>query len=266
MRKHSFALCLCLGLICFFNHANAWVPDLADYAECSPALTTEVCGFTTNTGEPYSDATCLYTPGVAASEFCNCTAKDFVFYYGAGCFCPNGYYNDIYAGPDAFTCQKCPEEYPLSDGYDESTESFGNANSMEDACYRTYKIELETITLTLQFYMIDEESGYDPYVIYAECKPGYWTETNYNETGYYYYGNDEEIYCDEVGTDYYSSGYNSRKQCPPYTNASGASVPGQTDGYGTGADDISDCKIPETEIFNNASGAWKYHGGCGNSG
>ena len=79
----------------------------------------------------------------------------------------------------------------------------------------------------------------------------------------YYRVNTSDLSCTAVGTSHYSPASSfTRTSCPTYTNPSGGTSYGQTTGSGTGADAITDCKIPETEKFTDSTGSWVYSGGC----
>ncbi|MBQ8294333.1 MAG: hypothetical protein IJX89_03030 [Alphaproteobacteria bacterium] len=235
------------------NTFAAYYLDTDKYRECTNTESSGICGALSNASD--ENGFMCYISLDGADDVCVCNLSDMTFYYGAGCFCENGWYSDPYDGTWA-GCDKCPADYPLSDGYNGN--SVGNVNSMEDACYRQYSKTEQNITLTLEISMIDEEGGYEPYIIDAICDSGYWTENTYS--GYYYEGDDYT--CNPVGIYYYSVPNNSREMCPAYVAQSGENLTGQTTGSGTGADSLTDCKIPSTEIFSDNTGTWHYDDGC----
>lgn len=233
-------------------------PD--NYRECTATESKGICGRTSIPND--ENGFICYISYDGADDICICNESTVTFYYGAGCYCPDGWYNDPYDGEWA-GCQKCPTSYPLSVGVRENDNgiySVGNVNSMEDACYREYKQTEQNLTLSLRISMIDEMyGGNDPIIIDAVCDAGYWLEDKLN--GYYYSG-DNEYACSPVGTEYYSTDGNGRVQCPTYLNPDSELVAGHTTGYGDGADDITDCAIPESVVYADSTGNWVYSGGC----
>lgn len=225
--------------------------------ESQPQSAQSVCGtdaFYGANGFQYRYSDEAYDDGC----FCNIqNDPNMFFYWGVGCYCNEGYYNE---SSSSTKCQKCPSDYPLSMAVSikNGSASVMNVGAMEDVCYRKYKQKAQNVTLGLQISMIEEEYGDDPYITDVKCDAGYWQSYSFGE--FYYYGN---VYrCDPVGTAYYSTTDNMRASCPMYVTASGDRIAGQTVGYGSEADDITDCMIPESQQFSDATGKYVYPGGC----
>lgn len=223
--------------------------------ESQPQYAKSVCGtnaFDGANGFEYRYSNDAYDDGC----FCNLNNDPhMVFYWGVGCFCEDGYYN---YSDSSTKCEKCPSDYPFSDGFKFNEDGSGYASNWSngtDPCYRRYNVSGINVNLGLKEYIYGSS-----FIESIKCDAGY----------YYYdyvgvgneYDDSADYFCGSVGKEYYSSSNNSRLKCPTYINAAGESVVGQTSGAGTGADDITDCAIPESEQFVDASGIWVYAGGC----
>ncbi len=222
-------------------------------------LNEEMCGV-----RAYDDATGVKYMYVPADDVCVCNIADdphISFYWGAGCFCDDGYY---LADSNSTECTKCPSDYPLSTGFRQTGENTGSADNWGvdmDACYRNFVVHGQNVSLDVIEYSYGTQ-----YIKSATCANGYYTTENWINTEYdeYYEDNDGNAgyACKPVGEEYYSVANNSREQCPSYVNMSGETVPGHTSGFGDGAASITDCAIAENETFSDATGTFVYEGGC----
>lgn len=214
------------------------------------SLNEEMCGV-----RAYDDAVGVkYMYGVA-DDMCVCNIADDAhmhFYWGAGCFCDDGYY---LADSNSTECTKCPSDYPLSTGFRQTGENTGSADNWGvdmDACYRNFVVHGQNVSMDIKEY-----SYGTGYIKSVSCANGYYTTENWINTEY-----DAGYMCNPVGEEYYSTAGNSREKCPSYVNISGETLFGQTAGAGAGAASITDCTIPESEIFSDETGIFVYDGGC----
>lgn len=243
-------------LLCVFVHtsAHAGIDALAnlglnpdDYRECSNLESIDICG-----RHSYNDEngfTCYIHISDGLDSVCLCNTSGMSFYSDVkACYCDDGYYNDPY--DSTYACYQCPSQYPLS-------WAKGNVESMEDVCYREYTTRGQNLELNLRISMVNDGSEY-PDIIGAQCDAGYWLAEELES----YYDESETYKCDPVGIEYYSTTGNSRARCPMYDGPSGTQLYANTTGYGVGASAITDCAIPESVEFSDASGKWVYDGGC----
>ncbi|MDR0727084.1 MAG: hypothetical protein LBF37_03400 [Rickettsiales bacterium] len=170
---------------------------------------------------------------------CYCGDSNRIFWYDVGCVCGTGTYGTL-----SGACTACPSG---------GTSDIAN-NTLITNCYTIGDAHNAAAHATVNqiCYYSTSTSSYSTCSISSvvSCDAGY------------YRVNASDQSCVAVGTDYYSVSPFSRTLCPTYTNPSGGSSYGKTTGSGTGADSITDCKIPETEVFNDSAGSWVYEGGC----
>ncbi len=196
----------------------------------------------------YPDVECAITdmlePGCEARyDACRCYNNlDHIFIYGKGCVCREGKYS-IYTGGE---CYDCPDG-----GMADSVNNIRGVSG----CYKTGIMHSDSAHATVG--QICYNTGFDnnpgsysnctvSYII--SCDPGYYRPTP------------TSLSCVPVGGNYYSVSPLSRALCPTYTNPSGGQSYGITTGSGTGADAITDCAIPPTEVFNDGVGTYNYPG------
>lgn len=217
-------------------------------------LNEEMCGV-----KAYDEATGVkymhHGEGGDWIDDCICNIYDdphMNFYWGVGCFCDDGYY---LADSNSTECTKCPSDYPLSTGFRQTGENTGSADNWGvdmDACYRNFVVHGQNVSLDVIEYSYGTQ-----YIKSVTCANGYYTTENWVNTEY-----DAGYMCNPVGEEYYSTAGNSREKCPSYVNISGETLFGQTTGAGAGAASITDCTIPESEIFSDETGIFVYDGGC----
>ncbi|MBO8406936.1 MAG: hypothetical protein IAC77_00550 [Proteobacteria bacterium] len=249
MARKLLKICAVVGVTVCAWSSGACAIDLTGYRECKDSESRGICGAVAFSGE--NGFECYIQDGV--DDMCICNSDEMSFVHGHGCFCADGEYNDPYSD-DPYACHTCPSRYPLSDGANhlEQYGNYGNSNGMEDSCYRIYTENVNNASCRYQEWAYG--GGGD--VLECNCNPGYWSE-------------DFSVYdpvCEPVGTGYYSTGKSGRSRCPTYTGPNGTQVVGYTIGYGPGADDITDCMIPESTVFHDATGSYVYSGGCYYSG
>lgn len=169
---------------------------------------------------------------------CYCYNSNQTFWYDVGCVCKAGTYGTA-------SCKNCPSG---------GTSNVTN-NSVITDCYTTSNVYSAsahgTIKQTCRYSSSTSSYSICSTTSLVDCDAGY------------YRVNTSDLSCTAVGTNRYSpAGSFTSTLCPTYTNPSGGTSYGQTTGSGTGADAITDCKIPETEKFTDSTGSWVYSGGC----
>jgi len=251
------AMAFCTSLE-YGEACNEWHGlDLSNYRADS-ANTKDMCGKDGRTGATGFQYVISYD---GADDGCLCNISDdphMNFYWGFGCYCDDGYYT---VDDRSTKCTKCPSDHPLSDGFSMWSDTQGGANNWGndmDACYRVFSRHDGYASVKLKEYTYDIYSS-DWHVLDMKCDTGYYTDDDWHEVAYY-----DEYYhkCYPVGEEYYSAENNTRQKCPTYVNAAGQMIAGRTSGAGAGAASITDCTIPESEVFSDATGQYVYHGGC----
>lgn len=188
------------------------------------------------------------------------------------CVCKSGYYGDVSTGNDS-SCTACP-----SGGTSSATNgALLNpviTNTEEGDCYSSTEKDVSYGTSTQKCYWNNAfvstricdgficrnyaSSSYKPACCYGDYNVS-CTETLKTCDAGYYRASSSDLYCSAVGGEYYSSnGSLSRTRCPTYTNPSGGTSYGKTTGSGTGADAITDCKLPNTEVFSETAGSFVF--------
>lgn len=251
MARKLLKICAVVGVTVCAWSSGACAIDLTGYRECKDSESKGICGAVAFSGE--NGFECYIQDGV--DDMCICNSDEMVFVHGHGCFCADGEYNDPYSD-DPYACHTCPSRYPLSDGanYLEQYGNYGNSNGMEDSCYRFYTETVNHAIVRYKEYAWGTEDY--TYAVDMQCEAGYWAA----------FVDINNPRCNQVGAGYYSTGTHGRSQCPTYTGPNGTQVVGATIGYGPGADDITDCMIPASTVFHDATGSYVYSGGCKYSG
>lgn len=251
MARKLLKICAVVGVTVCAWSSGACAIDLTGYRECKDSESRGICGAVAFSGE--NGFECYIQDGV--DDMCICNSDEMVFVHGHGCFCADGEYNDPYSD-DPYACHTCPSRYPLSDGanYLEQYGNYGNSNGMEDSCYRFYTETVNHAIVRYKEYAWGTEDY--TYAVDMQCEAGYWAA----------FVDINNPRCNQVGAGYYSTGTHGRSQCPTYTGPNGTQVVGATIGYGPGADDITDCMIPASTVFHDATGSYVYSGGCYYSG
>ena len=251
MARKLLKICAVVGVTVCAWSSGACAIDLTGYRECKDSESRGICGAVAFSGE--NGFECYIQDGV--DDMCICNSDEMVFVHGHGCLCADGEYNDPYSD-DPYACHTCPSRYPLSDGanYLEQYGNYGNSNGMEDSCYRFYTETVNHAIVRYKEYAWGTEDY--TYAVDMQCEAGYWAA----------FVDINNPRCNQVGAGYYSTGTHGRSQCPTYTGPNGTQVVGATIGYGPGADDITDCMIPASTVFHDATGSYVYSGGCYYSG
>lgn len=197
---------------------------------CSHELNSSMCG------EKAVGHTCEQDNSCNAT--CGCFDSNKTFWYNVGCVCKSGTYGGV-------SCTTCPSG---------GTSNAGNNSAITD-CYKVSNVSSAsahgTIKQTCRYSSSTSSYSICSTTSLVDCDAGY------------YRVNTSDLSCTAVGTNRYSpAGSFTSTLCPTYTNPSGGTSYGQTTGSGTGADAITDCKIPETEKFTDSTGSWVYSGGC----
>ena len=276
MKKGLFGCLFLCSLVVQKSYAACQLSYNPNYSGCNgPAVVTSgtgTCSFGNNKSVPAGSYICGETwctnsaNTIFVAQSISMTNKKFY------CVCKSGYYGDVSTGNDS-SCTACP-----SGGTSSATNgALLNpviTNTEEGDCYSSTEKDVSYGTSTKKCYWSNAfvstricegnicknyaSSSYKPACCYGDYNVS-CTETLKTCDAGYYRASSSDLYCTAVGGEYYSSnGSLSRTRCPTYTNPSGGTSYGKTTGSGTGADAITDCKLPNTEVFSETAGSFVF--------